>query len=526
MRFLVQQGLRPRVVRSYPTAVLGTDNWDDYGFKTMFHARLHLAPNEVIDLETVKIMHSGQVGGRTELPGTSFDRLLWGDFCSLGQSYSYYELLYELGESVYKPYLEGLCDAAYSPKIRDAFRDTDAFNESLLRFDGAERALEDAALMFQRGGPDLTPALLDFTYRFPRVTTRVQFTVSGRGEIPGRVAAVIGYNGSGKTRLLANLARLACSARIDAEKEPFVDQVGEFIGPRPQFGSIITVSYSAFDEFVVPTGVGNRASAKNYVYCGLRRLAHADAPDDAAPTPNASATRSDGATGTSSGPTTLKSLEEISDEFHAARARALRPDRRELLGEATQTLFTEPSFTTTVELPDIQDDEDIWIGTFAELSAGHKIVLNIVVALCAFVQPRSLVLIDEPELHLHPPLLAALLRAIGVTLNRYDSFAIVATHSPVVLQEVRASNVRVLRRYSDELRVEHPESETFAENVGLLTRQIFNLNSSATDYEGVLTDLAARHTLGEIESMFPNGLSSQGRSLVLSLQQPPPRKRG
>jgi hypothetical protein len=73
MRFLVQQGRQPRVVKSYPTAVLGTDNWDDYGFKTMFHARLHLGPNEVIDLETVKIMHRGQIGGRTEL----FDLLGW-----------------------------------------------------------------------------------------------------------------------------------------------------------------------------------------------------------------------------------------------------------------------------------------------------------------------------------------------------------------------------------------------------------------------------------------------------------------
>lgn len=126
MRFLVQEGRQPRVVKSYPTAVLRTDNWDDYGFKTMFHARLHLGPNEVIDLETVKIMHRGQSGGRTELPGMSFDELLWGDFCSLGQSYSYYELLYELGESVYKPYLERLCDAAYSPRIHDAFRNADA----------------------------------------------------------------------------------------------------------------------------------------------------------------------------------------------------------------------------------------------------------------------------------------------------------------------------------------------------------------------------------------------------------------
>jgi predicted ATP-binding protein involved in virulence len=165
------------------------------------------------------------------------------------------------------------------------------------------------------------------------------------------------------------------------------------------------------------------------------------------------------------------------------------------------------------------DPGDDWIGAFAALSAGHKIVLNIVVQLCAFMQPRSLVLFDEPELHLHPPLVAALLRAVGVTLERYNSFAIVATHSPVVVQEVPSANVTVLTRYFDELQVEQPQSETFAENVGLLTRRIFSLDSSATDYEGILRRLVEKRTLDEIEALFPNGLSSQGRAIVLSLQR-------
>lgn len=521
MRFLIQTAGQQRVVSTYPTAVLRRNNWDDYGFKTLFEVRLHLAPDRVIDLEGVKIMSADQVGGYTELPAT-FQELLWSDYCSLGQSYSYYELLYELKEDVYRPYLEGLCDAAFTPTIRDRHKDADVFQTSLLRFGGAERALEDATVLFHGGGPHLAPATLEFTYRFPGIDTTVHFSIDGGRRIPGRVAAVIGYNGSGKTRLLANLARLACSDRRDEGDEEFIDEVGEFIGHRPRFGSIVTVSYSAFDDFILPEGIGNRAAAQNYVYCGLRRLRTAaesgDSPHDLPSESGDPASDPGSPIGMSSGPTVLKTFEEVADEFHDARTRSLESDRRELLRSATAALFAEPSFATTLELPDILDDGDAWIGAFAALSAGHKIVLNIVVALCAFIQPRSLVLFDEPELHLHPPLVAALLRAIGVTLDRYDSFAITATHSPVVLQEVPAQNVRVLRRYFDELQVEQPQAETFAENVGLLTRQVFSLDSSATDYEGLLAGLAGEYTLDEIDALFGNGLSSQGRSFVLSLQ--------
>lgn len=45
-------------------------------------------------------------------------------------------------------------------------------------------------------------------------------------------------------------------------------------------------------------------------------------------------------------------------------------------------------------------------------------------------------LIDEPEGHLHPPLLSAFVRALSELLVNRNGVAIIATHSPVVLQEV------------------------------------------------------------------------------------------
>ena len=266
---------------------------------------------------------------------------------------------------------------------------------------------------------------------------------------------------------------------------------------RPEFGAIITISYSAFDDFELPTG-DHRAAARDYTYCGLRKVESADDPTSSR----------------------LKDLAELAREFHGARRQALAKERSAVLLHAVEPLFQEPSFRTVVELPPINDEtEDAWREAFAGLSAGHKIVLNIIVQLCAHIERRSLVLIDEPELHLHPPLVAALLRSIGIALARYSSYGVVATHSPVVLQEVPAHMVKVLRRSFDDLVVEEPEIETFAENVGLLTQHVFNLDSSSTDYQGILRSLAATRSLGEIDALFGTGMSAQARSLVMTLQR-------
>jgi hypothetical protein len=103
----------------------------------------------------------------------------------------------------------------------------------------------------------------------------------------------------------------------------------------------------------------------------------------------------------------------------------------------------------------------------------------------------------------------------------YESFGVVATHSPVVLQEVPSRNVIVLRKNLDVVRAEEPDIETFAENVGLLTRHVFNLDSLETDYQAVLRELAKTHSIEDIEELFENGLSSQARSLLFSFQRRP-----
>lgn len=148
------------------------------------------------------------------------------------------------------------------------------------------------------------------------------------------------------------------------------------------------------------------------------------------------------------------------------------------------------------------------------LSTGHKAIVNIVTQLISHLQPYSLVLFDEPESHLHPPLLSSLLQAIQLILESLDSICIVATHSPVVVQEISSDQVHLMRRVGTATRITSPPIETFGENVGTLTSEVFQLNSDLVPYVRTLRALAKKYSLAAVERIFEKPLGFQARSFI------------
>ncbi|MFE2012871.1 AAA family ATPase [Streptomyces sp. NPDC059491] len=59
---------------------------------------------------------------------------------------------------------------------------------------------------------------------------------------------------------------------------------------------------------------------------------------------------------------------------------------------------------------------------------------------------RTLVLIDEPEAHLHPPPLSTFVRQLSQLLSDRNGLAVIATHSPGVFQETPSDAAWALRR--------------------------------------------------------------------------------
>jgi hypothetical protein len=157
-------------------------------------------------------------------------------------------------------------------------------------------------------------------------------------------------------------------------------------------------------------------------------------------------------------------------------------------------------------------------GMFERLSSGHKLVLLTVTRLVEVVEERTLVLLDEPEAHLHPPLLAAFIRALADLLTSRNAVGIIATHSPVVLQEVPRSCVWKLTRNGSLARAERPEIETFGESIGVLTREVFGLEVTESGYHKLLSDAVNDGlSFDLIRFTFGNQLGAEATAIVRGL---------
>jgi predicted ATPase len=487
-----------------PAIHLRRDGWDDFGFKTLYWATLLLSSDRPVDLGAVKILELGVElrDGRVALEGV---RARLGErYCSLGQQPSYYEALRAADDEepgVEEACLEAMSDVVFDPGIYERFRGERGFEVSLLREAGARQALDFGRSLYNQAPSHVPEGRLAIDYISPGASDPFRFHFGESELLPTRVFAVTGYNGVGKTRLLASLGMVIAAHNSGQPKLIDARRHGSLESEPPDVSAVVCISYSAFDDFEVPDLNAEQSAdpdlGRTYHYIGLR------APSE-----------SEESSGRLS--RALKSFEAIHAEFEAARTQALNKLRGRQLAEIFEPLAREPSFAMAGGLPPLDASPAIWRRAISGFSTGHKIVLNILVQLCATLEKRSLVLIDEPEMHLHPPLVAALLRSMGIALKVNDSFAIMATHSPVVVQEIPGSNVIILRRAQGASTFEEPEIETYGEHIGLLTSRIFNLDNSQSDFRGHLRGLTEERTLDEIEGLFELGLSAQARVIVLS----------
>ncbi|QUW91917.1 AAA family ATPase [Streptomyces sp. V17-9] len=482
-----------------PGGYLIADRWDDFGFQTLFELKLRLTiGGPIIEMGRLRIAHPGMKSDH--LPGFSntreqldeeFEHLPQGYF-SLGVDDSYYEKLNELPSTVRHNIYRGLSDLAFNTNQWPKVRDSPVLKKSVMR--GVENPEAEinrlAKIAYGRA------RTVRYKWQFQAMPVGVsnavllQFKVDPHSEPPSNVYALIGRNGAGKTRILHQLAdKLSRTAAISSELDD------DAATPM----NVVAVSFSAFDTLFATDS--RKSTLLPFKYVGL----HASGSKGAYLKPYAD------------------QKQEFLDSFEICMIGA----RRQLWLDAMDTLnYPGSGFLEGREevLQQVSNEdapnEDIMaaaVDVLEQLSSGHRMVYQTMTHLIASVTERTLVLVDEPETHLHPPLLSALIKSISDLLRDRNGMALLATHSPVVLQEIPRKCIFMLRRHGRRLRIDHPEFETWGENVGDLTRRVFHLEVTETGYYRRLAEMVdAGSSYDEIIRTFTS-IGTEARALLRAL---------
>ncbi|MBJ7536325.1 AAA family ATPase [Marinomonas transparens] len=515
MNFVVIDNYGRKPPASIDTAYLSVDKWNDYSFITMFYLTVFDKEGKEHEIGNVKIAFKGQTTDKATYTtlGQGFS-LLNDQYFSLGTDTEYYKNLNKLDSEVKRNLLTALEDIVYKPeKIKD-IEDEEVLNTSLFR--GV--TLSDVHGQFSRVLDGLAE-LSDFKFNFVRKNLdgycdlKIPFKVKV-GSIPStNIHAFIGRNGCGKTTILNGMIDAITNPEHESCLFTESSMFTETRIPNGYFRSLVSVSFSAFDPFTPPQEQPDPAKGTKYFYIGLKNRENNEA---------------------------LNSLGDIRKDFVSALIGCLSNEGKKALWlDAIHSLSSDQNFenmglsilnTRYTNLKEnnknIQIDNDQFKELFYQdinnylqrMSSGHAIVLFTITRLVNTVGEKSLVLLDEPEGHLHPPLLSAFLRTLSDLLYIKNGVAIIATHSPVVLQEIPKSCVWKVIRSREVIAVERPEIETFGENLGVLTREVFVLEVANSGYHSLLTkSVESGDSYDEILLKYKNQIGLEGRTVLKAM---------
>jgi len=496
MKFKIVSNISQTSNPNQPMVFLCFDNWNDFSYRTLYHLYYSDAKNLFKKIGSVKIGYYSQVKGQRKLNiDDTFDKLDSNSF-SLGQSDSYYENLNSLGDKIRDEILEALNDIAKFPDIFNK-----AFKESVTRI-SLMRSISITSVtgQFRRlasGGVKLT----DYRFKFsnPKVKIDLDFEVEPDSIPPTNIHVLIGRNGVGKTYLISNMIDSILDGNTKS-KNGWNFQFDNVSNINLLFANLISITFSAFDETEPRTLRKDNTKSLQYSYIGLKGLSNSKSKE-----------------------ITHKSTLVLNNEFIRSLEVIKSLSKIDKWRKCIEMLESDPIFKdaeikTIFNYDESKEFSNNAFDIFKRLSSGHKIVLLTITRLIETLQEKSLVIIDEPEAHLHPPLLSAFTRTLSNLLIDTNGVAIIATHSPVVLQEVPRSCIWKLRRMGSEVKAERLEIESFGENVGILTKEIFGLEVTNSGYYKLIREFIEKNdSYDRIINKFNNKLGMEARAIIMSL---------
>lgn len=513
--------------------VLDFDRWDDFDFKTTFPTRCRLNGEEV-DLGTIQILVEDEQA--THLYLAALRKTGWDgyfpipntNYISVPANLTFYEqIIGHLSLQAARRIAELLRDASLMVKVNEdpaavRLTTTAGFSKSLQRESGAIRAFSEGWKILTDQDVLLGDQHFLFTSaRGDALTLHLRYKAPV--PLPYDINLLIGPNGTGKSQLLLQIV----SNWLDLDRSEKAVGIGHF-KEIPKFSQMVVVSYSPFELFPVDSADSPRRKDKDdYRYFGLRgrRTLRGDRSGD-----TRSKVRLSRSYPSADAADALVRCLADDQRFGAIRdwSRKLKTAYSVLgdaidfeymavavptsaSGELFENIFKPPGGFLTQPTSDdgqaylipVDPDFNRYLnpellrqhllegeGIFfvkedrvVALSSGQRLFSYIVINILGAIRRNSLIIIDEPELFLHPNLEIAFIGMLKSILHAYSSKALIATHSLVTVREIPRECVHVLEQTNEGLFIKNPPFETFGGDIQRISSYVFGDRSVTKPFE-------------------------------------------
>lgn len=481
-------------IEKYPAIVIRRNNWDDFGYKTTIELTYYESSGvDAREIGHTKILKKNDGDGYTTLPSDCFNSLT-DDYCTLGQTPEFYR---NVKENNLDNILDDLRDCALSDAIRDMFEKEEAFKVSLLRSSQAEKMLSEAKVIFS--GQVTKSQNLDFSFKYnlylssSKKSTSFSFDFLPQEVLPFRINVIVGRNASGKSQVLSNLAVKLSGMGSHNNRSEINRQNDASI-----FGDIHVLSYSPFDTFRNTSELNDGKVSKNnissgllpYNFLGLRRLVPVKGNKNSIEI-------------------LLKSHGETRRELNKNYKSIVNKNRLNILDELFEICL---GFNVSAAGP-----KEV-IRNYESFSSGQKILIKMVTDLLSSLEKEDLILIDEPESYLHPQGISKFYHCVNKVLELTESFCVMATHSPIIVQETPSKYIHILRMQGNAIVVEKPKVETLGQGISSIIDEVFKVEFDDLNFFNTFKTFAEKNvSLIELENILGNKLDFSAKTYYLSL---------
>lgn len=499
------------------------NSWDDYGYNTVFEAYyrdkssglpIHFGNISIADLSITENMRKLNINRYKAIDKLEMEfNQLGSEIVTLGND-EYYENLNKLIEDKkidfnLEDIMIALNDLAYNLKLLDEVKEYEVIKVSFFRRSPIQ-LVKGKLNRLARGITD------SIAYKFyleyfsgEKSIEKYEFSTNPNDLFPTNIYAIIGNNGSGKTRLLYDIYNSSLkqdqkikSEFYNEENQLFVKFTTEEI-ENSQFLGTNYLSFSPFDNS--NNRIKTKDEYKNEVITGNDiqnnnwdmkfKVLLGDMRSDSAKKRKFWIL--------------IKNFEFIFEILLEEKFNTKNMNKEEYLNFREKKIYNneEQLFEKLKE-------------SFIKLSSGEKITLLGIVFLIVRVEERRLVLIDEPELFLHPPLLSDYIRVISNIMVDKNGLAIIVTHSPIILQEVINKNIYISKKNDQFFKLEKVFIPTFGENISVLTNEVFGLDISKSGFYKFIDEYISKKNVkvNDLKKMYCNELLGSEAKFYLAMK--------